>query len=32
MRDYKAPEVTELGRVEDLTQTVVVAGDETGGT
>ncbi len=30
MRDYEAPEVTEIGRVEDLTQTVVVAGVETG--
>ncbi len=29
MRDYEAPEVTEIGRVEDLTQTIVVAGVET---
>ncbi len=26
MRDYEAPEVTEIGRVEELTQTIVVAG------
>jgi hypothetical protein len=24
MRDYEAPEVTEIGRVEELTQTIVV--------
>lgn len=31
MREYEAPTVTEIGRVEDLTQTVVVAGNETSG-
>ncbi|MBW3651046.1 MAG: lasso RiPP family leader peptide-containing protein, partial [Actinobacteria bacterium] len=30
-RDYQAPELTEIGRVEDLTQEIVVAGDETAG-
>lgn len=29
MRDYEAPTVTEIGRVEELTQEIVVAGDET---
>ena len=29
MRDYQAPELTEIGRVEDLTREIVVAGDET---
>jgi hypothetical protein len=24
MRNYEAPEVTEIGRVEELTQTIVV--------
>ncbi|MBW3557096.1 MAG: lasso RiPP family leader peptide-containing protein [Actinobacteria bacterium] len=32
MRDYQAPELTEIGRVEDLTREIVVAGDETSGT
>jgi hypothetical protein len=31
MRDYDAPSVTEIGRVEELTQNVTVAGDETEG-
>lgn len=31
MRDYEAPTVTEIGRVEVLTETIVVAGSETGG-
>lgn len=30
MRDYEAPELTELGRVEDLTQVIIVADGETG--
>jgi hypothetical protein len=31
MRDYDAPSVTEIGRVEELTREIVVAGDETSG-
>ena len=31
MREYEAPTVTEIGRVEDLTKEIVVAGDETTG-
>lgn len=31
MRDYQAPELTEIGRVEDLTREITVAGDETTG-
>ena len=32
MRTYEAPTVTEIGRVEDLTQIIIVADGETGGT
>lgn len=31
MREYVAPTLTEIGRVESLTQQIVVAGNETGG-
>lgn len=28
MRDYEAPTVTEIGRVEELTQVIIVVGQE----
>ena len=32
MRDYEAPEVTEIGRVEDLTQNINVGSQSETGT
>jgi hypothetical protein len=29
MREYEAPAVTEIGRVEDLTEVIIVADGET---